>query len=394
VNGGDLNTLESIIFNGNVSANIGENTGGFGKAVRRIEFANNEPDVDHVVKAAVVKTGSFENASDDALAKGETLSVIYRPKVAINSNAIFEQKAFNDIDDGKKNVVLYTDQWSLENTFQNVEIGGAAEQVYRIMLSASSVAPGEAIEAICVKGANGKYSYGRLYVPAGTGMRYKVSAEYDATTLKNGVNLFSATISGTDIYMNTVTVMEGYYWIDATETAQTFIVRTSDVSADKVTVQAEAVSEEEAAAMDAAGTVILETDWFDAASAKKNALKYATSAITPAEFQNDAATYNKGIYVMANPARNNLAFAKYDQTNSATKDLQKGSVYVVTRAQQYARLNVIWPEGIDEENAEAATAINAIEAEDGNDAMYNLQGVRVNNAQKGIFIINGKKVVK
>lgn len=382
--------LESLTIGGNVisPAEIKD----FGPAVRNIAFTSEDPKV----YAGAIKTASFEKASDDALSKGETLAVIYRVKTAKNSNAIFEQKAFNSVDDGKKNVILYTDQWSLEHTFQNVEIGGADEQVYRIMLSASSVAPGEAIKASCITGANGKYAYGRLYVPAGTGMRYKVSAAYDEATKKNGVNLFSATISGTDIYMNTVTVMDGYYWIDATETAQTLIVRTSEVGAaagDAVEVEADPVSQAEAEAMDAEGSVILETDWFDAASAKKNALKYATSAITTAEFQNDASTYNKGIYVMANPKKNNLAFAKYDQTASTTKDMAKGSVYVVTRADQYARLNVIWPEGIDEESD--ATAIQSIENNvEANDVIYNLQGVRLNKAQKGINIINGKKVIK
>ena len=379
-------TIVSLEIGGNVISPATIND--FGDKVRHIAFTAEDPEV----YAGAFTTGSFEEASD-AAGTTETISVIYRVKTAIKSNAIFSKKTFNDSDDGVKNVVLYTDEWSLANTFRNVEIGGSDEQVYRISLSTSAVAPGEDITATCVKGANGKYSYGRLYVPAGTGMRYKVSAEYDEATKKNGVNLFSATISGTDIYMNTVTVMEGYYWIDATETAQTLIVRTSDVSADKVTIEAEYVSEEEAQAMDAEGTVILDTDWFDATSAKKNALRYATSAITPAEFQNDATTYNKGIYVMANPANNNLAFAKYNQTNSATKDLAKGSVYVVTRSNQYARLNVIWPEGVDEESD--ATAIDTIEnASETNDAIYNLQGVRVNKAQKGLYIINGKKVVK
>ena len=95
---------------------------------------------------------------------------------------------------------------------------------------------------------------------------------------------------------------------------------------------------------------------------------------------------------MANPKKNNLAFAKYDQTKADAKDMAKGSVYVVTRADQYARLNVIWPEDIDEESATAIQKIeNNVEA---NDVIYNLQGVRLNKAQKGINIINGKKVIK
>ena len=40
------------------------------------------------------------------------------------------------------------------------------------------------------------------------------------------------------------------------------------------------------------------------------------------------------------------------------------------------------------------TGINAVEAGKTNGVVYNLQGQRVENAQKGIFIMNGKKVVK
>lgn len=388
LNGGGLNSnkLESLTIGGNVASTA--TIKNFGEAVRHIAFTAEDPEV----WAGAIASEAFYLASDDA-ADAETISVIYRVKTAKKSNAIFDKNAFG-YDDVYKNVVLYTDQWSMEHTFQNVEIGGDADHVYRIKLSASSVAPGEDIAATCIVGANAKYAYGRLYIPAGTGMRYKISSEYDSETGKNGVNLFAATISGTDIYMNTVTVMNGYYWIDANETAQTLIVRKTQAgtAGDKVTVEAEFVSQEEAEAMDAEGTVILDTDWFDAASAKKNALQYATSDITPVEFQNDAKTHNKGIYVMANPKKNNLAFAKYDQTKADAKDMAKGSVYVVTRADQYARLNVIWPEDIDEESATAIQKIeNNVEA---NDVIYNLQGVRLNKAQKGINIINGKKVIK
>jgi hypothetical protein len=39
------------------------------------------------------------------------------------------------------------------------------------------------------------------------------------------------------------------------------------------------------------------------------------------------------------------------------------------------------------------TSINTVKAENGNDVIYNLQGVRVEKAQKGLYIVNGKKVV-
>lgn len=42
----------------------------------------------------------------------------------------------------------------------------------------------------------------------------------------------------------------------------------------------------------------------------------------------------------------------------------------------------------------ATTGIETVKAADGDNVIYNLQGIRVNNASKGIFIINGKKVIK
>jgi hypothetical protein len=41
----------------------------------------------------------------------------------------------------------------------------------------------------------------------------------------------------------------------------------------------------------------------------------------------------------------------------------------------------------------AATGIDAVKNGQDADAIYNLQGVRVNNVQKGVYIVNGKKVV-
>jgi hypothetical protein len=386
LNGGDANTLESIEITGNVSGKIGVNAGGFGKKVRKIEFSSNDPEV----AAQAIVTGAFKNASDDA--KGdETISVIYRVETAKKSNSIFATDAFGT-DDAYTNVVLYTDEWSKANTFENVEIVGNPNHVYRMSFSASDVAPGEAIVAKCITGANEQFAYGRLYIPAGAG-RYKIDAKYDKDSKKNGVNVFYGNISGTDIYMNQLVQMDGYYWIDATEVAQTLIVRTSEVGAagDVIEVSAEPVTEEEAAQLDADEIVFLDTDWFDADMATKNSLRYATEEIVNAELQNNSEFKNKGIYVMANPKKNNLAFAKLDQYGT-TRNMAKGSVYAVTRKASAARLNVIWP--ADDEEGDA-TAIQTIEkAEESNDAIYNLQGVRVKNAQKGLYIINGKKVIK
>jgi len=60
-----------------------------------------------------------------------------------------------------------------------------------------------------------------------------------------------------------------------------------------------------------------------------------------------------------------------------------------------ARLNIIWNNGSDSEVVGIMEAVvnNAV-VKDGDNAIYNLNGMRVKNAGKGVFIQNGKKVIK
>ena len=45
-------------------------------------------------------------------------------------------------------------------------------------------------------------------------------------------------------------------------------------------------------------------------------------------------------------------------------------------------------------HVEGTVGIQSVKATDGEDVIYNLQGIRVNNPGKGLYIINGKKVIK
>jgi DNA-binding beta-propeller fold protein YncE len=46
-----------------------------------------------------------------------------------------------------------------------------------------------------------------------------------------------------------------------------------------------------------------------------------------------------------------------------------------------------------EESGTISTGINNVEQTIGDAAIYNLNGVRVNKVQKGVYVVNGKKVV-
>jgi hypothetical protein len=395
LNGAADPELETLTIGGSVKgADFIKN---FGESVRTVAFTGTNPteagEEEATVAAGAIAESAFELAALDAFANDEKVVVIYRQKTAKKSENIFNVYAFTNSGAPVEDIaaVLYTDDWSKANTFENVDI--VMDFIYRLSLSAGDVAPGEDILATCVVKEGGNYAYGRLFVPAGAGMYYKVSA--DKVGDKNTVNLFWGQNDGTnrDIYMMQLPIFEGYYWIDATEADQTFIVRTSNIEGaegGKVTLEAEPATAEDIE------MIALDPDyyWFDANDAKKNSLRYATAEVANQELQDFDEFKQKSVFVMLNPKTQGLAFGLLNQYDEKERSLAKGSIYVVASKLKPegapARLNVIW-----DDEAEDATAIQKVENKSENaDAIYNLQGVRVKNAQKGIFIINGKKYVK
>ena len=95
------------------------------------------------------------------------------------------------------------------------------------------------------------------------------------------------------------------------------------------------------------------------------------------------------LYRLTNTTGQGFGFTAYTKT-----DIKAGQFFIATEKKPASgRLNTIW---LDEDgNVEGeATAIKKIDSTDANDgAIYNMQGVRVENAQKGIYIQNGKKFV-
>jgi hypothetical protein len=377
------NTLESLEFTGNVAGDI--KTFNSSK-VRSIKFTSEDPEV----KKGAFNSSSFSIAGYGAELANEQIVVVYKTKTAAKSSAIFEDNAFGALGDAQS-VTLYTDEWTKVNIFQNKSIYATGEP-YRVSLSASDIVPGEDITATCYTHTGGKYAYGRLYIPAGSGMYYKIDAKKGEDG-KNAVTLYWGYNDGTDIYMNPVLPSEGYYYIDATLTSQVLIVRTTDTSAEKASIVAEAATAEDLANP--------EITWFDDVEAVGNKLRYAPEAIVNQELQNNTEFKGKSIYVMANPKKNGLAFALLNQYKAKDesaeikeyRDLAKNSIYIVAKVDPRtaaARLNVIWPEDVEE-----ATAIKSVKSAGANDGeIYNLQGVRVNAAYKGVVIKNGKKMIQ
>jgi hypothetical protein len=337
------------------------------------------------IPAGIILKDAFKAASDDA-ADDETIVVRYYVDEdnAILSNQIFAVDAFGS-DDIYTNVDLYCSEWQKANTFENVEIIGSPDHIYRMQYSSSNVIPGENIVASATVQNGGKYAYGRLFVPAGTSNYYKIDAKKVGNT--NTVNVFSATVDGADIYMKSLDIQDGYFWIDASAADQAFIIRTSNIDGadadNKVEITVESVSADEKADFEADGGY-----FFDASDAKKNALKYAKETIIKTELQNSTVFNTKDIYVMLNPKTNGL---KFGLLNPATRDLSQGMLYVLCKKSASAapELNVIFEDEVDAD----FTGITNVEKKAENGEMFNLQGVRVSNAQKGLYIQNGKKFI-
>ncbi len=94
------------------------------------------------------------------------------------------------------------------------------------------------------------------------------------------------------------------------------------------------------------------------------------------------------MYVLVNNATAGFSFQYFTGTA-----INKGNIYVIYGKEPVAagRMNIVWLDenGNVESDATAIKAIEAAEAENG--AIYNLQGVRVSTAKKGLYIKNGKK---
>ena len=384
---GTAANLESITFTGSVADNqsIKDFTS---SKVRTINFKNVK-NADVSVAYQAVKAGAFTAATTAAAAAKENINVIYREEQNRESYVIFEQEAFATAK-GDPVVILYTTEWVKANKYEAADLADANKQaVYRLGYSAANVAPGEPIEVTCIAQTGGKNAYGRLYIPSSKNGYYKVFA--NKVDGKNTVNLYYGNNDGTssDIYMIQVPIVNGYYFIDATEVEHAFVVRTSDL--ENLTVTAEPATEEDIQMI----ADDPDYNWFDASDAKWNALNIAAEEVPNQELQNNVEFMNKSIYVMANPAKYGLAFGQLNQYTTS-KNLAKNALYVVVKnlapSKAARSLNVIWDDEDAENNTTAIEAVENITNEDG--VIYNLQGVRVNGAQKGIFIKNGKKYVK
>lgn len=111
----------------------------------------------------------------------------------------------------------------------------------------------------------------------------------------------------------------------------------------------------------------------DAVKLENNALKGVTKKMSPSDFK------GKKAYILASDTE-----FEYIDPDKSTGDLKKGKAYLDCTAEPGAKPSTLF---IGE-----ATAINGVAVEKKADnAIYNMQGMRVKTPTKGLYIINGKK---
>lgn len=213
--------------------------------------------------------------------------------------------------------------------------------------------------------------------------------QFDATECQ----VYEAYLDGSDIVMSELRKRNGKYNVKA---KQAIIVRTAE--AKKISPVAVTIDD---SATPAAGTVKSSNVYGNNADATylptktENILASVSTKTAREEVKSTAdgttACYGNYMYVLVNNATAGFSFQYY--TGSY---LNNGNIFVIINKAPSAsgRLNIVWKDENGNTIEDEATAIKAIEAAEAeNGAIYNLQGVRVNAAKKGLYIKNGKKYI-
>ncbi len=109
-------------------------------------------------------------------------------------------------------------------------------------------------------------------------------------------------------------------------------------------------------------------------------IKATAAALDPAQ----------DVYFLAPIAQYGFLWSKF-KDNTIVAPGVEGGFYVYAKAAAGARLNVVWLDGSEEEEA---TAIKAVKTAAEKGAIYNLAGQKVNAAYKGVVIKDGKKYIQ
>ncbi len=229
--------------------------------------------------------------------------------------------------------------------------------------------------------ADSDYFYGKFTAPAGENMYIANKTENDNAQ----VVVYSAFVDGEaqNIYMDALAQSDDKFVVKGGETV---IIRVKKPAT--TTALSEGLSSEVKAYKTDALTTMRYVETTGSEFEILNDLEVA-----PILFSSDYIGTNyvgKALYFMSNPAK--IGKLRWDLV-AKTSYLPKGALFVQTaeKAASASELNIIWLDGSEDVTGIIERVSDKVSNNDG--AIYNLQGVRVSGAQKGIYIKNGKKFI-
>jgi len=385
-----LGSAAIINFAGNITADI-SNNGFVNNALTTINF-DNASNVGYAIDAYAIADGTFDETQAPNLKK-----VYWHPATA-NATAAFgdsyvvgttpaEVFGSASVDDAAV-VTFYTTEDVAALYPGNVTSPSIFDDdLYNVIFSFDVTGP-ETVNIPVFGATSASYFWGKFQ--AGALNNYSIAA-----TQENGarVVVYSAYVDENTIYMDPLAKQDGVYVVKAGEAV---IVRSTMGSDDKDDATINPVVAELTADQTTMRS-LYDADlgaWYILNDLEINATTYSSDDV--------ASMYEAGklIYAMANPITNGGLVFKYVKKTGYLKD---GNIYVVKEftseseiLEAEAQLRVVI---LGEDGTEDATFINGMEVIENNASesvkgIYNLQGIRVNGAYKGIVIKNGKKMLQ
>ena len=313
--------------------------------------------------------------------KAPNLKDVYWYPADDKAVAAFDKKAFGtDTKGSDAKVSLHTTTKVGVTIYAEDEVN----KLHNVIFLCAPAIP-EATAIPVYNNATTGYFYGKFKAVGGNFAIAKETVDNPATedVDESGaqVVVYSAFVDESDnkLYMDPLAIKNGQYIVKANEVV---IVRVKDPKGVKA-------SETNTGAQEACVNAYATTDQYTmritpyGGYAVVNDLK-----MNPILFSSDYIGTNfvgKTLYAMVNPGK----VGKLDfKPVSLTQYLPANSVYVEKNETSAAGLTVVWLDG-----DEATGIINKMVEKTQDGAIYNLQGIRVNGAQKGVYIQNGKKFI-
>ena len=268
----------------------------------------------------------------------------------------------------KADGVVFDDQTafngsSVEDKDCNVTIVAPNAAVGAVPYRAKFTPKADALPQIKVYGTS--TFYGKFINETGSNVAIKRA---DAT-------VYSVYVDGAKVYMDPLQVVDGAQVIEDGEVV--IIKTTSPKSGEDYKYVEYTETTDDATMRYASGgtTPINDLEGLDAATYPGDAFEYASTI--------KALSADQVLYVVGDLTKGLQWLTPKDAVR-----LYSNTVYIFADAEKAGRLTTIWLDGSE------PTAIQKIETKsENNDTIYNLQGVRVNKAGKGIYIQNGKKFI-